>query len=59
MDLVENQRWDAALERIKSSMLGVNIGRLDHDSFATPLHHAAEGKAPSEMVEQLIAQGAM
>lgn len=60
-DLAEAARhfdWPRVLDLVDaSSLTHVNAWRLDGKSFFTPLHHAAYGNAPVEVVCKLVALG--
>lgn len=61
MIAAENQDWDLVFKILKEAPLpvnSVNSWKLDEFSFNTPLHYAAEGNAPSEVVEELLKRGA-
>lgn len=57
-DAAKISNWTKVFEILNSEAAHVNSWRLDGKSFYTPLHQAAFGNAPIDIVEKLIALGA-
>ncbi|CAL4182534.1 unnamed protein product, partial [Meganyctiphanes norvegica] len=64
IDLAESYNWNDLLEKIETQYYFIDYCRLVADDSTeppklfTPLHFAAEGKAPKEVIEKLIDKGA-
>lgn len=57
-DAAKSFDWAKVLELLGKGGCHVNSWRLDGRSFYTPLHQAAYGNAPVDVVEKLIGMGA-
>jgi ADP-ribosylglycohydrolase/protein-tyrosine phosphatase len=57
-DAAKNYDWEKMLKILSQSPESVNITRPDGTSLYAPLHQAAHGGAPVEVVEQLLKIGA-
>ncbi|MBN1887802.1 MAG: ankyrin repeat domain-containing protein [Thermoflexales bacterium] len=57
-DAAKSFDWAKVLELVAKGTCHVNSWRLDGESWYTPLHQAAYGNAPADVVERLIGLGA-
>jgi hypothetical protein len=57
-DAAKSYNWQLMLKILKTNPNLINSTRLDGTALYAPLHQAAHGGAPVEVVEQLLAMGA-
>lgn len=57
-DAARDYNWNKTLEILNERLDLINVTRPDGQALYTPLHQAAHGNAPVEVVQQMVAMGA-